>query len=66
MSYQSFIKDLLVRIEQQGWTWRKGNGHYVLYPADKAMPCVTVSSSPSDGNAYRQVLRQIKKLGFAE
>lgn len=46
-----------------GWSITNHNGHeYWSPPGSKLRICV--SSSPSDGNAHRQALRDLRKAGL--
>lgn len=59
------IKKLEKKAKRQGWTMKRGSGHAKWYsPCGSAI--LTVSLSPSDRNAYRQIKRQLAKLGFID
>lgn len=57
------IKKLFKKAKKQGWTKEHGSGHSKWYsPCGKHV--LTVSASPSDINAIRQIKRQLTKLGY--
>jgi hypothetical protein len=46
-----------------GWTIENHRGHeYWSPPGSKVR--ISVASSPSDGNAYKQALRQLRRAGL--
>jgi hypothetical protein len=60
------VRDLLTKAESQGFRLQRGPKSYKLIPPDKSLPIVVVSSTPSDGNLYWELRRQLKKSGFKE
>jgi hypothetical protein len=48
---------------KQGWTIVNHHGHEFWSPPGSKQR-IPVSTSPSDGNAYRQAIRQLKKAGL--
>lgn len=60
---QSWIRRLLPVLERQGWTWRKGKGHLVIYPPDKTRASFAISSSPSDRYGQKNAIKQLRKAG---
>ena len=46
-----------------GWTIVNRHGHEFWSPPGSKLR-VSVSSSPSDGNAHRQAIRQLRKAGL--
>jgi hypothetical protein len=46
-----------------GWTITNRHGHEFWSPPGSKLR-VSVSSSPSDGNAHRQALRELRKAGL--
>lgn len=58
------ILSLLHELQRQGWQVRRGSKHYVVYPADKTKRCFTISVSPSDRNAERQIMRELRMSGY--
>ena len=46
-----------------GWTIVNRNGHEYWSPPESKLR-ITVSSSPSDHNAHRQAIRQLRKAGL--
>lgn len=58
------IKKLAKKAKKLGWTMAHGSGHHKWYsPCGKAI--LTVSASPSDINAVKQIARQLRKLGYS-
>jgi len=58
------IRQLLKRLEKQGWRIvRNGGKHFKAYSPNPAHEMLTISNSPSDKNAIKQILRQLKKMG---
>lgn len=46
-----------------GWTIENKHGHEYWTPPGSKLR-ITVSSSPGDGNAHRQALRDLRKAGL--
>lgn len=57
------VERMLPALERQGWRWRYGTKHLVLYPADKTKRCFTVSLTPSDRYSMTNALKEIRKSG---
>lgn len=60
------VRDLLKKAECQGFKLERDKKAYKIIPPDKTKPIVVVSSTPSDGNFYWELRRQLKKSGFVE
>ena len=59
----SFLQRLIPDLQRQGWSYRQGKRHVVLYPADKTKKPFTVSMSPSDVHGRVNAIRDIEKAG---
>jgi hypothetical protein len=57
-------KRILREIQRQGWHIVHSNGHLRLIPPGGGMP-IWASYSPSDVNAERQLIRDLRKRGVA-
>lgn len=64
MSFKHWLTKLLDDLVAKGWDFRVGRGHVVVYPIDKTKPCITISSTPGDRNAQKQIIRDLKKAGY--
>ncbi len=50
---------------KQGWKIRIcTNGHEQWCPPDKSKPIVTISGSPSNPGAYREIIQWLKRSGL--
>lgn len=58
--YRKAIKDL---VANQGWRYRKGRKHPILYPADKTKNPIPLPSTASDHRSWRNALARIRRAG---
>lgn len=59
------VRDLIAKAEAQGFKLVRDKKAFKLYAPDgKSM--ITISSTPSDGNYYWELRRQLKRAGFKE
>lgn len=63
MAHSSDQKKVIAKLRQQGWVVVMGGKHMKAIPPDKKYRCVWMSVSPSDANALRQAIRELKKSG---
>lgn len=57
------LNDAAKLARKLGWTIINRHGHEFWSPPDSKLR-ISVSSSPSDQNAHRQALRQLRKAGL--
>ncbi len=50
-------------VDNQGWTYRLGKGHPMLYPADKTQPPMAVPTTPSEARGYRNWISAVRQRG---
>jgi hypothetical protein len=62
-SQHRWVAKIVFELKKQGWDYRYGNKHVVLYPADKKFRCFTVAMTPSDRYAMKNAIRDIQKAG---
>lgn len=58
------IKKIMREAERQGWRIVHGGKHIKAYPPDPSQSMVTVSSTASDRNAVKSILRDLRRRGF--
>lgn len=51
-------------VRNQGWRLERGKRHYKLYPPDRTMRMVTVSTTPGGRGFRAKVLADMKRSGF--
>ena len=56
-------KIALVLVDEQGWTYRLGKKHPMLFPADKTQSPVVIAGSPSDHRAFKNFVAQVRRSG---
>lgn len=61
--YRKDVKIILKELERQGFRIREGR-HYVIYPPDRTKHCFAVPRSPSDWRGMKNLIRDLKSLGF--
>lgn len=60
------VRDLLTKAKKQGFILERDKKSYKLIPPDKTKPIIVISSTPSDGNYYWELRRQLKASGYIE
>ena len=60
------VRDLIEAAKAQGFREERDKKAFKLYPPDRTKPIIVMSSTPSDGNYYWELMRQLKKRGFVE
>jgi predicted RNA binding protein YcfA (HicA-like mRNA interferase family) len=58
----SDIRDIIAKLEAQGWTVVRGK-HYKCYPPDKNLGMVVVSCTPSDPRAIKNAISYLRRHG---
>jgi hypothetical protein len=58
------LLELLVRADEQGWEWRVGGRHIVVYPPDATRTPLTLSTTAYDGAANQISVAQFKRAGL--
>lgn len=60
------VRDLLDSAVQQGFRLERDRKAFKLYPPNRMFSVIVISSTPSDGNYYWELRRQLKKAGYQE
>lgn len=63
MSHHKWLKQMITDLVRQGWTYRWGGKHLVMYPKDKTKSCITISVSPSDRYGQTNAIKDLRKAG---
>jgi len=59
------LNRILDALRRQGWKVEKtGGGHWRCIPPDPTKRIVRLASTPSDVNAVKQMIRDLRKSGF--
>ena len=59
------IADLIKAAKKQGWrVEQRGSGHTMFFPPEKVLGIVTVSGTPSDYRALKNIVRDLKERGL--
>lgn len=61
MSRKKDIAKYIKQLKQLGWTIELRKNHYMAYPPDKTQSVVTISATPSDHNAYKNIVADCKR-----
>lgn len=65
--YPKFNSPILLSIlrlcDEQGWRWRVGSRHVVLYPPDGSRPLI-LSMTAYDGPINKQMVRRFQRAGM--
>ena len=56
-------RDLIAAARRQGWRIRRGR-HWRLFPPDRSLPAVTVSSTPSEWRSLANTLADLRRSGL--
>ena len=62
MSLPSNVKRALRKARRNGWVLEGGGKHFKLRHPGRS-DFITISSSPSDGNAVHNILRDMQRAG---
>ncbi|MGO9873441.1 MAG: hypothetical protein ACLPVY_06540 [Acidimicrobiia bacterium] len=57
------VRDIVRRLESQGWRIESGSKHYLAYPPDLTKAIVTIPSTPSGGRWKQNLIGQLRKSG---
>lgn len=57
------VKDLIKALREQGWRVEETGRHPVAYAPD-GVTIVTLSSTPSDHRAFRNMVARLRRAGF--
>jgi predicted RNA binding protein YcfA (HicA-like mRNA interferase family) len=57
------MRQLMRRVEKQGFTTENTNGGHVKITSPDGKP-IFASSSPSDGRAIKNLISQLRRLGY--
>jgi predicted RNA binding protein YcfA (HicA-like mRNA interferase family) len=57
------IRDIVKKLEKQGWRIEQGGKHLKAYPADKSMPLVVIPGTPSDHRSLKNLIAQLRRSG---
>lgn len=56
-------KKIVAKLIAQGWRIDESGKHPKAYPPDRTKPMVTISSTPSDHRAYKNMVAQLRRSG---
>lgn len=57
------VRDLLKKLEAQGWRIVAGGKHIKAFPPDTTRPMVTIPTTPSDHRSLRNTIAQLRRSG---
>lgn len=57
------LKQLIAKLEAQGWTIKTGGGHIKALAPNKADGMVTFGSTPSDYRAMKNTVAELRRHG---
>jgi hypothetical protein len=60
---QKEFKELVRKLEAQGWEFRQGSKHLVAYPADKSFGPIVITGTPGDVRSLRNLKAQLRRAG---
>jgi hypothetical protein len=60
------VRDLIAKALKQGFVLERHSKAFKIIPPDKSKSILSVSSTPSDGNFYWELRRQLRSVGYIE
>lgn len=57
------VREIVDRLEAQGWRVVKGKKHLKAYPPDKDKPMVTIPGTPGDQRSLKNLKAQLRRSG---
>lgn len=58
------ISHIFDRVVEEGWRWRQGGDHVVVYPPDPTMQPLILSGSAYDGPGTKTTEGQFRRAGM--
>lgn len=57
------VKEIIAKLEAQGWRIDESGRHPMACPPDKSKPCVTLPATPSGPRWKKNLISQLRRSG---